>query len=188
MKVPYRAATEAAYLYAICNDRNGKRYYGSTVEPCRRWGMHVKALNAGTHHCRYLQASWRKYGPDSFALKLLALVPLLQRNFYENLVLGVADYNRARLAGAPPAGSFVGRKHKPETIVKMRAAAKRRHARGSAREPDIVKAIAEVRAGAGRMATARKYNLGTDLWRHLRANGIGIRHYAPITETRLRSE
>jgi len=53
-------------IYKIINKVNGKYYVGSSNNIHKRWNEHKKTLIKNTHHSRYLQRSWNKYGPESF--------------------------------------------------------------------------------------------------------------------------
>lgn len=63
------------YIYEIRNVRNNAVYLGRTKEGlATRWRRHRNALNRGTHHSRYLQRAWSKYGPAAFEIRSVAAV------------------------------------------------------------------------------------------------------------------
>lgn len=58
--------------YAIENTVTGGVYIGKAVHPpIKRWNEHRSALCAGTHHNRFLQRSWNKYGEDVFVFRVM---------------------------------------------------------------------------------------------------------------------
>lgn len=61
-------------VYAIKNKVSGRIYIGSSADIERRWSVHRHHLNAGTHHSRILQNSWRKHGEDAFVFEVLLIV------------------------------------------------------------------------------------------------------------------
>jgi len=48
---------------------------GSAVRTNARWRQHRSQLQRGTHHSRYLQAAWSKYGAEGFEFVVLEIVP-----------------------------------------------------------------------------------------------------------------
>lgn len=63
-----------AYIYAIKNRVNGKVYIGSTLNFENRFHRHRTDLQSGTHHSRYLQRAWDKYGKSAFSFFVLETV------------------------------------------------------------------------------------------------------------------
>jgi group I intron endonuclease len=53
-------------IYKIVNTTNAKFYVGSTTNLKERTRAHRKMLRAGTHHCKHLQAAWKRYGEGVF--------------------------------------------------------------------------------------------------------------------------
>lgn len=66
-------------IYAITHKKSGKRYVGSSVDSHYRFIKHRCELNAGRHHCAYLQNAWSKYGPDAFSFSVLETIPTNNR-------------------------------------------------------------------------------------------------------------
>lgn len=62
-------------VYAIKNKISGQVYIGASIYIERRWSMHRYHLKAGTHHSRFLQASWNEHGEDAFDFEVLLVVP-----------------------------------------------------------------------------------------------------------------
>lgn len=59
-------------VYGIINKVNGKIYIGSTSSTFeKRFGIHKRQLRLGIHGNSHLQASWNKYGENSFEFKVL---------------------------------------------------------------------------------------------------------------------
>jgi group I intron endonuclease len=65
--------TEMA-VYQILFKPEGLAYVGSTTDLKRRWRRHRNDLARGTHHSRYLQRLWNKYGADAFEWSVLEAV------------------------------------------------------------------------------------------------------------------
>ncbi len=61
-------------IYVIFNIRNGKFYLGSCERFGDRWAEHRRHLDRGTHHSKHLQAAWKKWGPDSFQVRMVEYV------------------------------------------------------------------------------------------------------------------
>lgn len=53
-------------VYIITNLKNGKRYVGSSINIYNRLHKHISLLNKKKAHNAHLQASWDKYGAQSF--------------------------------------------------------------------------------------------------------------------------
>jgi group I intron endonuclease len=116
----YGVSSMKSGIYAIVNTVNGKRYVGSALNFRKRWGLHRHNLRAGKHHSPHLQKAWNKYGESAFVFSILEFVHpefLLEiEQKYINVNRG--GYNIAKIAGT----SMLGKRHRPETIKKMRAA------------------------------------------------------------------
>ena len=62
-------------IYSITNDKNGKKYIGSTAKSFKsRWKKHITNLKNGGHASHHLQNAWNKYGEDSFIFKIEEIV------------------------------------------------------------------------------------------------------------------
>lgn len=62
-------------VYAIVNKINGAQYVGSTIGDGRsRWVRHKKDLKNNSHHSKYLQRAYNKYGKDVFEFNILESV------------------------------------------------------------------------------------------------------------------
>ena len=58
-------------IYAIENTKNGKVYFGQSVNIKQRWSLHRSHLNRGIHRNRQLQAAWNEDGAGSFEFRVL---------------------------------------------------------------------------------------------------------------------
>ena len=54
------------YIYRITNKKTNQHYIGQTIDINRRKRKHFRTLHDGIHDNPKLQASWNKYGEDSF--------------------------------------------------------------------------------------------------------------------------
>lgn len=60
-------------IYKIEHRDSGRCYIGSAIDIGRRVSHHRCLLKRGKHHSRFLQASWDKYGADSFTFSTVCL-------------------------------------------------------------------------------------------------------------------
>lgn len=67
-------------IYVLENTRNGKLYIGSSRDASARKNQHYSLLNRGVHPNTYLQASWDKYGKDSFVFEIVSSHPSVSLN------------------------------------------------------------------------------------------------------------
>jgi len=106
-----------AGVYKITCLANGKFYIGSTKKFKQRWKEHRWKLKAGTHHSKYMQNCWNKYGEDTFKFEVLLVCEKQDKEVYEQsyLDLYTPEFNTCKVAG-----SNLGRKFSEETIQKMK--------------------------------------------------------------------
>lgn len=92
-------------IYEIVNLITGQRYIGHSKEIEYRFYSHRLYLGYGTHHNPHLQASWNKYGKDSFEFSILEVCPedqlLIREQDYLDHHWGFL-FNLARKADKPP--------------------------------------------------------------------------------------
>jgi group I intron endonuclease len=108
-------------IYSILNIGNNKRYIGQAVNVGRRVKEHMGSLLKGTHHCKYLQRAFAKYGAAGFTSEVLEECPQAALTGREQYWM---DYHKDRgiYNTAPAAGSTIGYKHTPETLSRLSAA------------------------------------------------------------------
>lgn len=58
-------------IYCIENTINNKKYIGSSINIYDRWRHHISSLNRNKHHSVHLNASWNKYGKNSFSFSII---------------------------------------------------------------------------------------------------------------------
>lgn len=106
-------------IYRITCTTTGKFYIGSAVNLKRRWQEHRKTLRGNYHPNPYLQASWNKYGEQTFTFEVIELVLppfLIEREQYwlDKLQAIKKGFNLA-----PTAGSSFGREVSQSTRKKI---------------------------------------------------------------------
>lgn len=130
--------TKLCGIYSIYCASNGKRYIGLSLDIEKRWSYHKSKLLSGKHFNCHMQASWNKYGPESFEFMVMRIVhPILLEQFeiafiseYDtanpdhgfNMNRGgdrpvFSEETRAKIGAAAK-----GRKHTPEARAKISAA------------------------------------------------------------------
>lgn len=134
--------SNAAGIYKIENQVNGKCYVGSAVMLGRRMRKHKTELNCGKHCNQKLQRAWNKYGQDAFVFAVLERVEspsdLIAREQHWIDRLGSVDggYNICAVAG-----SCLGVKRSRDSVERTAAA----H-RGAKRSDETRARIREARA------------------------------------------
>jgi group I intron endonuclease len=119
-------ASSVSGVYAITQLSSGRRYIGSAINTRKRWASHRWHLCNDCHHCRFLQAAWRKYGEADFDFTVLEVVgdptDLLAREIAW-LAITPRSFNSQR----PRAEEriWTGMKHSPLTLKRMSAIHKR---------------------------------------------------------------
>ena len=115
------------HIYKITNTANNKVYIGQTVQanPKMRWYAHLAYARRGKKS--YLYDSIRKYGKEAFVWEIIDRAESVNElnakeehwlNHYRNQ--GITVYNNREAGG--------NKTHSPESIEKMKAAQKLRHA------------------------------------------------------------
>lgn len=136
-------------IYLIENVANGRKYVGSAAFIKKRWREHRRQLESGSHHSRFLQRAWNKYGPIFFKFSVVAYCGRENLLMYEQRLLdGLSpEYNTS-----PTAGSQLGYRHTDETRKKMREARARNGfspMKGRRHTAESIKKISESRKGKG---------------------------------------
>lgn len=75
----YMTQTNKGGIYRIRNTINERQYIGSTYKFRTRWNAHLKDLNAGTHHCKFLQRDFDKCGNQHFVFEIIQVVDNVDR-------------------------------------------------------------------------------------------------------------
>lgn len=132
-----RQHTKFSGIYAIRNIHDGKLYIGSAVNFRKRWGLHRRQLEAGTHHSRHLQGAWNKYGAAAFVWEILEFIEdddaliLVEQQYLDHFEpwRDTNGYNTY-----PTAGSSRGAKQSEATRAKLSAIRKGKPASAWRRE------------------------------------------------------
>ena len=88
-------------VYKITCLHTGNIYIGSSFNIKKRRKEHRGHLNRNTHHSRYLQNSWNKYGAENFKFEILIICDKHNVLFYEQQCLDLykPKFNTALIAG-----------------------------------------------------------------------------------------
>lgn len=102
-------------IYSITNLLDNKQYIGSSINIVCRWKIHRLNLLANTHHSRYLQNAYNKYGKDAFKFEVLFTCPKEDLLRIEQYCINnyKPQYNMS-----PTAGNCLGVKHTKESSYK----------------------------------------------------------------------
>jgi group I intron endonuclease len=127
------------YIYKITNIVTGKIYIGQTDKSIQnRFKKHISDALARRNNM-YLHKSIRKYGEESFSIEIIEEVPISQLNEKETFYInhydafgengynltkggdGIRGYSHSIETKKRLSELATGRKHKPETIEKIKA-------------------------------------------------------------------
>jgi group I intron endonuclease len=103
-------------IYEILNIKNGHRYIGSAVNVSKRWRDHLRELERGIHHSKYLQRSFAKHGEQSFVFKVLLACSKENLLHYEQSLI---DFYKPEFNSRPTAGSQFGFRHSAASRKRM---------------------------------------------------------------------
>jgi len=121
------ALNEATRNLQNKNTKSRKIYVGSSVNVSRRLTHHRCLLNKGRHWNKHLQASWNKYGSDSFQFEALEFCEVedllkMEQKWIDSLeAFGSKGYNMVPVAGSVRGRTF---RHTEESKMKMSLAKK----------------------------------------------------------------
>lgn len=105
-------------IYEIRNIKNGRQYIGSAVNVSKRWREHLRQLEEGRHHSRFMQRCWNKNGGENFIFRVIISCSVDNLIMYEQRAI---DAIRPHYNSNKTAGSMLGHKHSEETRAKMRS-------------------------------------------------------------------
>ena len=111
-------------VYRIIHIASGRFYLGSSRNVEHRWKCHIRDLEAGSHHNRFLQRAYAKYGNRAFVFEIVQQSLESERLVWEQVYLDTAWgsgklYNISPIAGRGP--SPRGKKRSPESVKKFKA-------------------------------------------------------------------
>lgn len=155
--MPIDSLPHLAGIYLITCMANGRTYVGSSQNIYERLREHLGDLINNKHNNSHLQNAWNKYGAltfQSITLELCVKSQLLEREAYWFKQYHVGDKSKSFNIAIDPASPTRGRKHSPETIIKMKAAAK-----GRVLSEQTKRKISEVQIGK-RLSDEHKKNIG----------------------------
>ena len=167
---------DTAVIYKISSMYSDNAYVGSTIEPKRRWRLHKKELNQGTHTSFVLQRAWDKYGEDAFTFEAVLICSVKERFFYEVTVINTfGSYNLLKGAGQPPAGAMQGLKHSATGIQNLSTGATKRWAtsRVEKYDPLCKKAWALVENGLPKYKACKEVGIShSTFWNWIGKNNL----------------
>lgn len=110
-------------IYFIVHRKSKRAYVGQSIDIIKRWTYHRSALNSNTHHCKYLQRLWNKYGQDNFQFRIVRYCDAHDLDRYEEYYYKKL-LSTQRLVNCRPPGQARGWKHSSQTKLKMSKSAK----------------------------------------------------------------
>lgn len=111
-------APKCSGIYQITHSASGRNYVGSAVNLNKRLKEHVRQLNEGCHHSKFMQRVFKKHGADSLSFKILLFCDKKNLIFFEQRAI---DTIKPEFNSVPTVGSMLGYKHTPESRRKMSA-------------------------------------------------------------------
>ena len=165
-------------IYKILHKDSGRCYIGSAENIEDRWNKHRWMLENGRHDNVHLQRAWVLYGPDAFEFLVINNVPiedLLTTEQYwidkYNSIDPRYGFNICSVAGTRrhvpqsletrqkiSAAQF-GRKHKPETILKMKSHIGSSKAGAKLTEKIVMDIKVSLKSGVTHKSIANKYGV-----------------------------
>ena len=124
-----RSELNVCGIYAITHVDSGRSYIGSSTNIKTRVRKHIEALKRGTHHSKYLQRVFSRYGQDSFEVQTVLICETKHLQMYEQALI---DGMSPVFNGTKSANSPVQRGQKLPEVWKNNAAeaVRRRYADG----------------------------------------------------------
>jgi group I intron endonuclease len=130
-------------IYKITNNINTKIYIGQTIQDINlRWNSHKSLLRKGNHPNDYLQASWIKYGEDSFIFEILEIITDVEiLNDRESFWIGKFNSINKEKGYNLQSGGQLNRTCSAETRLKMSKSSK-----GKPKSPEHIRKSIETKA------------------------------------------
>lgn len=130
-------------VYRIIHIASGRFYLGSSRNVEHRWKCHIRDLEAGNHHNRFLQRAYNKYGRSAFLFEIAQECAESERLAWEQVYLDNAWgseklYNIVPFAGQTP--SMQGKKRSPESVEKFKSTMEAKSAEEKAAMVDRMRA------------------------------------------------
>jgi group I intron endonuclease len=126
------------FIYKITNTKSKKIYIGETKleDPEKRWKAHIQSINRGKG-CPALRDAIKKYGIDTFRFEVLIICFDEDRFEYEKEY--IKKYNSQvpngyNILPGGEGGGFLGKKHKKESIDKIKSTLNKRYENTEERE------------------------------------------------------
>lgn len=106
-----------AGIYIIENTMTGACYVGSSYNVKKRWKEHRGHLRRNTHHSRFMQNVWNKYGEQVLQFRVAVICAVKDLMFYEQRIIDGLNpkYNSAKVAG-----SCLGVKHDRAVVERLK--------------------------------------------------------------------
>lgn len=114
-------ASENSGIYCITNLINNKRYIGQTYNLSYRWRRHLCDLRHNNHSNNHLQASFNKYGEQSFDYSILEKCSLIDLDEKEKYWIKIYNSLENGYNQADGGLGCRGYKHTESELAKMRA-------------------------------------------------------------------
>ena len=109
-------------IYEIRHLETGKVYFGSSIHTVNRIRGHIKDLEIGKHHSKYLQRAFNKYGLNAFIFQVIEYCPkeqlLIREQYWMDYYQSYKSENGYNIS--PTAGNCLGVKHTEETRLKLK--------------------------------------------------------------------
>lgn len=84
-------------IYAIVNKVSNKTYIGSSINIEKRWNTHLRNLRKNTHHNKFLQRAFNKYGEINFGFSYIGILTLPSQEELFELEQNHIDHHDGKL-------------------------------------------------------------------------------------------
>lgn len=111
---------DKAGIYMIFNSFNNRKYIGSSIRVRTRLYEHFFSLRKGTHHNKFLQRDWNKYGEGCFGTRILLYCPIDKLIYNEQRMIDWFKEKGFIFNLCEIAGNSLGRIPNLETREKIR--------------------------------------------------------------------